>query len=177
MTSLDASLFQDVDTSFLLLDDMMLYSPNYINSPGSELKTLADHAGFDGVTLDEQAMKWLKMPHIPRRYDIQLLNRLLNVFIKFVGSQFMSFQDFRVTSETLPEQIIAMSAVGALFLKVRHSSRIARMLFTDAQRMLNKSVRCSSRSAIQFLFSARIHSSHNGRLEVRKNAHCPAALV
>lgn len=135
-----------LDADFFRLDYTMLSSPGYIGYSDTELNHfvhLLDLEG-SGTQFADQVARWLRMPLIPRRYDLNMLNPLLRLFIKYVAGTFKSFQGFSITSQTLPEQIIAMAAVGSLFVNVKGSSRIARMLFSDGNRMLHNFVRLPS---------------------------------
>lgn len=117
-------------------------------APGSDasttaLKTLKQELGsvYDRVYENEPSIDfWLKQPHVPRKYDLELLNLFLNLFMEYVPATFKSFSNFSITEFTLPEQVLAMSAVGALFSKNESSWRIARTLYGDASRMIVSNV-------------------------------------
>ena len=85
---------------------------------------------------DPSIDSWLTQPLIPRTYDLDLLNLLLNLFMEYVPATFKSFANFVVVETTRPEQLLAMSAVGALFSTIESSWKIARTLYGDASRML-----------------------------------------
>jgi hypothetical protein len=97
-----------------------------------ELGTVYDRVHDDEASIDT----WLTQPLIPRTYDLELLNLFLNLFMEYVPSTFKSFNDFAVIETTPPEQVLAMSAVGALFSTIESSWKIARTLYGDASRML-----------------------------------------
>ena len=103
------------------------------------LDTLKQELGavYDRVYENEPSIdSWLKQPFIPRTYDLELINLLLNSFMEYVPATFKSFANFAVAEYTLPEQVLAMAAVGALFSNIESSWKIARTLYGDASRML-----------------------------------------
>lgn len=89
---------------------------------------------------DSQTSRWLQMSLVPRKYDIEMLNALLGVFLKHIARTFQSFENFEITSHTVLEQILAMAAVGSLFVTSKGSTRISRMLYTDCNRLLSNHV-------------------------------------
>lgn len=97
-----------------------------------ELETVYERVHNDEPSID----KWLQQPFVPRTYDLELLNLFLNLFMDYVPATFISFENFAVTETTLPEQVLAMSAVGALFSNIEASWKIGRTLYGDASRML-----------------------------------------
>jgi hypothetical protein len=110
-----------------------------IDKTTQALDTLKQELGavYDRVHENEPSIdSWLKQPFIPRTYDLELVNLLLNVFMEYVPATFKSFANFAITEFTLPEQVLAMSAVGALFSNIESSWKIARTLYGDASRML-----------------------------------------
>ena len=80
---------------------------------------------------------WLMQPLIPRRYDIDMLEMLLTVCHRHLSPTMSSFSGQLITEVTLPVQIVAMAAFGAVFSAFPDSRRIARWLYSDSQRMLN----------------------------------------
>ena len=85
---------------------------------------------------DQDIDAWLLQPLIPRKYDLELINLFLNSFTVHVSSTFQSFSNFDISNTTTPQQILAMAAVGALFVGGEDSSTIARTLYADAARMM-----------------------------------------
>ncbi|KAH8692781.1 hypothetical protein BGW36DRAFT_27462 [Talaromyces proteolyticus] len=92
------------------------------------------------LKLDAQVNRYLQTPHISRPYDLNLLNILLTIFMKHISPMFRSFDGFHIDSNTLPEQIIGASAIGALFTSVPGNMKVARMLYADCSRMVNSYV-------------------------------------
>jgi hypothetical protein len=125
---------QDIGSSAQLPDN----NPA-IDETTQALDTLKHELGavYDRVHENEPSIDlWLKQPFIPRTYDLELINLLLNLFMEYVPATFKSFSNFAITDFTLPEQVLAMSAVGALFSNIESSWKIARTLYGDASRML-----------------------------------------
>lgn len=85
---------------------------------------------------DDSLVRWLNLPLIPRAYDLEVLNALINIFMRHASGVFSSFKGFCVHSSMLPEQLLAMAAVGALFCDVPGSSQIGRVPYTDSLRMV-----------------------------------------
>lgn len=135
--------FGDEDFAF---DDLMLATPEQLDPDEADLRRLASLVDLpvSGPQFDEQTSRWLKLPLIPRKYDIDMLNDLLRVFMTHLPRTFVSFRGFEITADTLPEQVLAMAAVGSLFVDSKGSSRVARMLWTDCHRMLNNFVSYSN---------------------------------
>lgn len=85
---------------------------------------------------DDSLVRWLNLPLIPRAYDLEVLNALINIFMRHASGVFSSFEGFCIHHSMLPEQLLAMAAVGALFCDVPGSSHIGRVLYTDSFRMV-----------------------------------------
>ena len=92
----------------------------------------------DGPSADKEdfVQSWLKCPFIPRHYDLEVIGVLIQVFRRHTNRVFDSFVDFVISPDTLPAQLIAMAAVGALFTDCVGSETIAKLYYTDSQRML-----------------------------------------
>ncbi|KAJ9620382.1 hypothetical protein H2204_012292 [Knufia peltigerae] len=128
-------------TSFdILFDETML-----TNSYGSDIQTdtayeRLNQAVFarDTPSQDqrERLDSWIKRPLIPRQYDIEVIDVLIRIFFRHVDKVFSSFTDYEVSVHTLPAQVLAMAAVGALFSNSAGSEIIAKLYYTDSQRML-----------------------------------------
>lgn len=100
------------------------------------LDRLAEHlenTRSSSPILDYETLKWLRRPLLPNHYDQEVLNILQNVFLKHVAPFFTSYLNYRVGQHTRPEQILAMSAVGALFCQAKDSFKMARALYNDAR--------------------------------------------
>ncbi len=132
-----------LEDEYFALNGAMLASPDEQFHDEAGLEYLAELLQLDipGSQFDEQTARWLRMPLVPRTYDLEVLNSLLNIFLRHVSETFTSFKGFAITSHTQPEQILAMAAVGSLFVNLKGSPRISRVLFTDSNRLLNNSVR------------------------------------
>ncbi|UNI15371.1 hypothetical protein JDV02_001908 [Purpureocillium takamizusanense] len=130
-----------LEDEYFALNGAMLASPDYQFPDEAGLDYLAQMLQLDipGSKFDEQTARWLRMPLVPRKYDLEVLNSLLNIFLRHVSETFTSFKGFAITSHTQPEQILAMAAVGSLFVNLKGSPRISRVLFTDSHRLLNNS--------------------------------------
>ncbi|OAQ75033.1 fungal zn(2)-Cys(6) binuclear cluster domain-containing protein [Purpureocillium lilacinum] len=131
-----------LEDEYFALNGAMLASPDEQFHDEAGLEYLAELLQLDipGSQFDEQTARWLRMPLVPRTYDLEVLNSLLNIFLRHVSETFTSFKGFAITSHTQPEQILAMAAVGSLFVNLKGSPRISRVLFTDSNRLLNNSV-------------------------------------
>lgn len=110
-----------------------------------ELSTVYERVHNDEPNIDT----WLKQPFVPRTYDLELLNLFLNLFMEYVPATFKSFKNFAITEHTLPEQVLAMSAVGALFSNIESSWKIARTLYGDASRMMVANGSSSSKAVAE----------------------------
>lgn len=93
--------------------------------------------------LDSQVQRFLQTPHIPRSYDLDLLNILINIFMRHISPMFRSFDGFRIDEHTLPEQILGAAAIGALFSSVPGNIKVARLLYADSSRMVHSNVSTS----------------------------------
>lgn len=80
--------------------------------------------------------EWLMRPLIPQQFDLELLELLLTSFQRHVSNVMISFTGPLVSQHTLPMQIIAMAAFGALFTGLPESYHVAKWLFAESQRML-----------------------------------------
>lgn len=152
---MDFTFLPGLSDELFALDSHMLAVPPNSYDDEAHLAYIAELLDLDenGSRLDEQTTRWLQMPLIPRKYDTDMLNALLRVFLRHVSGTFLSFQDFSITSSTLPEQILSMASVGSLFVDFKGSSRVARMLFTDCNRMLNNFVSILGNHTLQSLIT------------------------
>ncbi|PNY25650.1 Uncharacterized protein TCAP_04415 [Tolypocladium capitatum] len=142
LTWMSNTFLPGLGDEYFAFDDPMLVPPQDPSHHEDHLSHLVDVLDLKDPSsqVDEQTVRWLQMPFVPRKYDLDMLNALLKVFARHVSGTFSSFQDFEITAHTLPEQILSMAAVGSLFVNLKGGSRISRMLFTDCNRMLNNSV-------------------------------------
>ena len=101
------------------------------------LKSILFPQGKADTTEQRRVEVWLSRPLTPRQYDMDLLAALIQIFLHNVSPAFKSFQGFQASSHTLPAQLLAMAAVGALFTNCVGSEAMARLYFTDSQRMAN----------------------------------------
>ena len=83
---------------------------------------------------------WIKRPFIARQYDIEVLEALIQVFLRHTEGTFASFQSFVISPHTIPAQLLAMAAAGALFSDCTGSATIAKLYYTDSQRMLTYNI-------------------------------------
>lgn len=90
--------------------------------------------------VDSQVQRYLQTPHIPRAYDLNSLNILINIFMRHITPMFRSFDGFRIDEHTLPEQILGSAAIGALFSLAPGSIKVARLLYADCSRMVHSYV-------------------------------------
>jgi hypothetical protein len=127
-----------------------------VDQQAKALNTLKEALGtvYERVHHDEPSIDtWLKQPFLPRTYDLELLNLFLNLFMEYVPATFKSFTDFAITETTLPEQVLAMSAVGALFSNIESSWKIGRTLYGDASRMIVANGSSPTKASINFSIS------------------------
>ena len=94
--------------------------------------------GADGTrhSIQAQVDCSSRRPTYALRYDLDLLEALITVFERHFSSVFISFQDLKISSQTLTAQITAMAALGALFTDIPGSHIVARLLVNDSQRIL-----------------------------------------
>jgi hypothetical protein len=133
----------ELDDDFELMD----FLPAAILEQHNEMISALENfrVAFNKDTLDDQLVQHLQVPLVPRQYDTELLNILINVFMKHVSGILSSFKDFQINTYTTVEQILAMAAVGELFIMERASVQLSKLLFTDASRVIYTKV-CSSLS-------------------------------
>ncbi|KAJ6443563.1 fungal zn(2)-Cys(6) binuclear cluster domain-containing protein [Purpureocillium lavendulum] len=155
LTWMGTTFLPGLEDEYFALNSAMLGSPGDPFHPAADLDYLAELLQLDepGSRFDEQTARWLQMPLVPRKYDLEILNALLKIFLRHVSETFTSFRDFRITSHTLPEQILAMAAVGSLFVNLKGGPRISRVLFTDCNRLLNNFVSGSVKHSRQAAMS------------------------
>lgn len=133
----------ELDDDFELMD----FLPAAILEQHNEMISALENfrVAFNKDALDDQLVQHLQVPLIPRQYDTELLNILINIFMKHVSGSLSSLKDFQITTYTTVEQILAMAAVGELFVKERASVQLSKLLFTDASRVIYTKV-CNSLS-------------------------------
>ncbi|KAB5540295.1 hypothetical protein GE09DRAFT_1245326 [Coniochaeta sp. 2T2.1] len=85
-----------------------------------------------------EAQRWSWYSALPQLdiYDEQIINVLLNVARRQISSTFSIFADFEAGPDTCVELFLAMAAVGGLYCKEPDSTKIAKMLFNDARRLM-----------------------------------------
>ncbi|KAK5406889.1 hypothetical protein LTR67_002229 [Exophiala xenobiotica] len=75
-------------------------------------------------------------------YDNDVLNILLNVAKRHLSPTFVVFAEFQARSSDRIEVVLAMAAVGSLYSAVPESTKIAKMLYNDARRLLLEHCLC-----------------------------------
>ena len=144
-TSTDAFCGMDLDFDRLLnetgvefLQSSATIMEGHANdfAPSSSLQTMMSALDLSDP-LDSVTKLWLRLPFIPQRYDLELVELLLTVGQRHLSTTFLTFTGQLIDKHTLPVQIIAMAAVGALFSGCSESHDIGRWLFTDSLRMVS----------------------------------------
>jgi hypothetical protein len=84
------------------------------------------------------AQQWSWYSALPQLgvYDDAVINVLVNVSRRHIGSTFAIFADFEASSVTRVDLCLAMAAVGGLYCMAPNSTKIAKMLFNDARRLM-----------------------------------------
>ncbi|MCJ1477429.1 hypothetical protein MMC13_006100 [Lambiella insularis] len=98
-------------------------------------ETIASNAP---CSLSKQVESWLRLPLVPREYDLDVIETLNGICHRHLSPVFESFKTAAITENTLSAQLIAMAALGALFTSCAGKDAVARFLFTDSQRMVNQ---------------------------------------
>ena len=118
-------------------------TPNIGVSDADHLKKSFDQlqhseSGVDGSQhfFQDQAGRFSRRPKNALRYGLDLLDALITIFQRHFSSVFISFEDLKISSQTLTAQITAMAALGALFTDIPGSHIMAQLLVNDSQRML-----------------------------------------
>ena len=83
------------------------------------------------------------MPPTIRHFDTQVVNYFLNKFVINMASSFATFQDFNITTDTIPDVILSMAAVGGVCSRLDGSFQIAQAMYNDARRLVLGRVRIS----------------------------------
>lgn len=78
---------------------------------------------------------WYSAPPLLQMYDKEVINVLLNLARRHLGTTFRVFADFQATRDTTHELCLAMAAVGGLYSIVKDSATIAKSLYNDARRI------------------------------------------
>ena len=78
---------------------------------------------------------WLMLSFVPQCYDIELIELLFSLGNCHLSTAFLCFTRYPINESTLPVQIIATAAFGALFSECPEGYDIGRWLFTDGLRM------------------------------------------
>ncbi|KAK3052790.1 hypothetical protein LTR09_006273 [Extremus antarcticus] len=78
---------------------------------------------------------WYSSPPQLQMYDEEVLNVLLNVARRHLGTTFELYANYEAQADSEPELCLAMAAVGALYLGAECGTTLSTALYNDARRL------------------------------------------
>ena len=141
-----------------------------------QLKSLADDSGIERAKpwiLDhfrrrsqpsspiprEMERSWYSSPPKLQMYDREVINVLLNVARRHLGTTFEMFAHYEAEADSEPELCLAMAAVGALYLGVECGATMSKALYNDARRLHFQNFHAGSLQASFRVASAAVKTS------------------
>ncbi|KAK1807489.1 hypothetical protein LTR12_018164 [Friedmanniomyces endolithicus] len=80
-------------------------------------------------------ISWYSSPPKLQIYDKEVLNVLLNVARRHLGTTFELYANYEAQGDSEPELCLAMAAVGALYLGAECGATLSKALYNDARRL------------------------------------------
>lgn len=112
----------------------------YSDSAPAALSKLQENSRFSRASSPrsrQDATKWLLTSPSLQKFDRDIINCFLSIFMRHIAPTFTSFAGFRVDAGTTADKILAMAAVGGLFCTTNGSFSMARAMCSDARRMVS----------------------------------------
>jgi hypothetical protein len=112
----------------------------YSDSAPVALSKLQENSRFSRASSPhsrQDATRWLLTSPSMHKFDREIINCFLSIFMRQMAPTFTSFAGFSVDAGTTADKILAMAAVGGLFCTTNGSFSLARAMCSDARRMVS----------------------------------------